>query len=653
MKIKKYTLICCLLIANFTTTILYAQEQQGLREQAKKLHQQFQYYKAAVLLQRVVDSKKPFLEDMELLADCYMKLKDYQAAENWYSRVIQHSKSNPENLMHYGDVLKANLKYTEAKSILQQYVSVTNNIDKVANLIAGCDSALKWISTPTKHQLKNQEKINTDRSEFAAFPYKNNIYFTAEPNHDLSRELYGRTGKTYLRIFESRVSNDGTSLAPQLDENTFNVGTYHIGPVSSNKAGNMLFVTRTTTGSVLEESELNKVKYLTNNLELFIYQFVNGNWEEKAFPYNAANKYSIGHAVLSKDENTLYFVSNMPGGFGGTDIWYSEKQSNLSWGTPVNLGANINTGGDEMFPFYGEDGFLYFSSNGWPGMGGLDIFKAEGQKNKFQKAINLAYPINSSTDDFAYVITQDDEYNLVGFMSSNRKEGKGGDDIYKFSLKKAQEKLHLAVKGTVIDRKTTLPISAVNVSLYTKSNSVLVASQSTNNNGEYFFELQKDTDYEIIARKDKFDSDKHLISTQDLKKSDTLIANLSLATLFEVGKTFTLSNIKYDFDKDVIRPDAAKILDGLVMILRDNPSLEIELGSHTDSRGADKYNLSLSQRRAQSAVNYLVSRGIARTRLIAKGYGETQLLNECEDGIPCSDEQHHANRRTVFKILKF
>ncbi|MCY1510625.1 Photosystem I chlorophyll a apoprotein A2 [compost metagenome] len=210
--------------------------------------------------------------------------------------------------------------------------------------------------------------------------------------------------------------------------------------------------------------------------------------------------------------------------------------------------------------------------------------------------------------------------------------------------------LVLAVQGNVKDIKTAAVIPAVNISLLKGQ---LVKARQHSENGLFFFELDKDQTYTLTAEKEKFSKDTKAISTVGLKQSDTLHVTLQLETLFEIGKVFTLENINYDFDKDNIRADAAKILDGLVVIMRDNPSLEIELGSHTDSRGADKYNLNLSQRRAQSVVNYLVNQGIARSRMIAKGYGETQLLNECEDGVTCTYEQHQANRRTVFKVLKY
>ncbi|MES2419480.1 MAG: OmpA family protein [Bacteroidota bacterium] len=626
-----------------------AQEQPGLRGRAKQLYNQYRYFQAAELYQKLADSKKPFLEDLELLADCYLKLKDYELAENWFSRVVVLPKSKPDNLVAYGEVLKSNLKYEEAKKVFQQYIAVTGNANRVAVAIAGCDSSLTWLASPSLYQLKNQENINTPLSEFSVFPYQQKVFYTGEPRPDSLTNIYGRTGNPYLHIYSADKEADYTLVNPAIDSSTYNNGAYHIGPLSTNKAGNILYVTRTTSGKTLELTEINKMKYTTNNLELYVFKKDGQKWKEMPFAYNNVEKYAVGHATLSGDEQVLYFVSNRPGGFGGTDIWYCELQIDGTWGEPQNAGPNVNTPNDEMFPYISADGSLYFSSNGWPGMGGLDVFKLNGSKKNWSKAINLRYPLNSSADDFGFVLIANTEGRETGYISSNRKGGKGQDDIYAFNYQKP--KLILAVTGAVTNKKTGIPISNTSISLMSAGQ--LVEAKQNSTSGTFIFELDKEKDYTLTAQKEKFSKDIVSISTRGMEKSDTLNVNLKLESLFEIGKIFTLENIKYDFDKDNIRSDAAKILDELVTIMRDNPSLEIELGSHTDSRGADKYNLNLSQRRAESVVNYLVNKGIARTRMIAKGYGETQLLNNCDDGVPCTDAQHQENRRTVFKVLNY
>jgi outer membrane protein OmpA-like peptidoglycan-associated protein/tetratricopeptide (TPR) repeat protein len=647
---KRYIFIIALITLNASFGVALAQEQLGLRERARKHYNQYEYFQASQLLQKLADVKKPVLADLELLADCYFKMKNYELAENWYSRVFSQPKSKTENLIKYGEVLKSSMKYNEAKQAFLQYVKVNGDQSRITTEIAGCDSSLVWMSKPTLHRVKNEALVNTNLSEFSVFPYQNKVFYTGEPDTSLFKSIYGRTGNPYLRIYNADKTNNDLSK-PSIDFSVFNTGKYHIGPVSTNKDESVLYVTRTTAGKILELNEIDRVKYQTNNLELYTFKKNKDKWEELAFPYNNVQKYSIGQATLSADNKVLYFVSNMSGGFGGTDIWYCELESDGTWAKPQNAGALINTTKDEMFPYAGEEGRLYFSSNGWPGMGGLDVFVNKGSKQNWAASVNLRYPINSSADDFSFILFPSTDDMVNGYLSSNRKGGKGGDDIYSFTFTKPITKTTFTLEGAIKDRKTGKPISGANLTLY--KNQVLIASQNVKSDGAFLFELAKETDYSLVVRKEKFHADTRMISTKGLKISDTLNVDVTLETLFEIGKVFALNNINYDFNKETIRVDAAKILDGLVDILRDNPSLEIELGSHTDSRGADKYNLALSQRRAQSAVNYLVSKGISRTRMVAKGYGETQLLNKCEDGVTCSDAQHQENRRTVFTILKY
>ncbi|PYF77452.1 OmpA family protein [Pedobacter nutrimenti] len=646
--IKKYIVVPALILV-FLGPVLKAQEQPGLRERADKLYLTYNYAQASSIYSKLADVKKPKLKDLERLADCYWKMNDYEAAENWYARVVQFPQSSPQNLLLYAEVLKSNARYEQAKSIFKQYASKSGDVKRVTNDIAGCDSAVVWMAKPTNHHIKNESLINTANSEFGVSSIGKQLFYVAEPNAAAFKKIYGRTGNPYLRIYTASQSPDSGLAKPEINQASYNNGRYHIGPVVSNKAGNVLYVTRTYPGQETELTREHQLKFGTHNLELFIYSNLNGQWEEIAFPYNNVQKYSVGHAALSKDEKTLYFVSDMPGGFGGTDIWYSERKSDGTWGQPQNAGGRINTPGNEMFPNLNEDGVLYYSSNGLPGMGGLDIFSAKGSQNNWSVPLNLKYPINSSGDDFAFLTAETTAGTKSGYLSSNRKGGKGGDDIYSFNS--VISKIILALKGTVVNKKTGEILPASAVTLF-QNGRQLVAKQNSSSNGTFFFELEKDVDYSVLGQKEKFYGDSVQLSTKGLIKSDTLNVVLRLDPLFEIGKAIALKDIHYNFDKDNIRPDAAKILDELVRTMRDNPTLEIELGSHTDSRGADVYNLDLSQRRARSVVNYLVSRGIDRGRMKAKGYGETKLLNRCSNGVKCSEAEHQTNRRTEFKILK-
>ncbi len=630
--------------------VALSQEQPSLRDRADELYRRYEYANAAKLYTRLVDTRKPRLQDLERLADSYWRMNDYESAENWYARIVQQEGAALESLLRYGQVLKTNGKYAEAKRQLEAYEAKKGNSPSVASQIAGCDSALRWMASPTLHRLRNEAAVNTANSEFSAFSIGSDVYYAGEPASDSRETTYGWTGNAFLRIYTAPLSAAGTLGDPSLAPAEINDSKYHVGPVVAEKDGNTLYVTRTHVGKDVVLQKEAGYRYRTNMLELYTYRKTDAGWVAEPFAYNDVKTYSVGHAALSLDENVLYFTSDMPGGQGGTDIWYSERQADGSWGSPVNAGATINTAGDELFPNIAPDGTLYYSTDGLAGMGGLDVFKSNGSKAQWNIPENLRYPVNSAADDFAYLVYEEDETGFRGFLSSDRRGGKGGDDIYSFSYEKP--KIIIILKGTTSDKSTGERLPTASVTLFDGDRQI-VAKTSSSGTGTFEFVLDRNHAYTVLGQKEGYHADSAKVSTHGITRSDTLEVALLLEPIFQVGQTFELENIYYDFDKHNIRPDAAAILDELVRTLRDNPTLKIELSSHTDSRGSNAYNEALSQRRAQSAVDYLVSRGIARDRMVAKGYGETRLVNRCADGVPCSRAEHQANRRTEVTVLAY
>jgi Outer membrane protein and related peptidoglycan-associated (lipo)proteins len=627
-----------------------AQEQLGLRERADELYHRYEYANAVPLYIKLADRRNPRLHDLERLADSYLKMKDYESAENWYARIVQHDDSSPQHLLSYGDALKMNGKYAEAKKQLQVYADRTGNSDAIAIQLAGCDSALRWLASPTAHKLRNEAAVNTPLSEFSVFPVDGAVYYAGEPTDEAFRKHYGWTGNAFLRVYTADHSAAGILDRPAFAGTGINDEPYHVGPVVATVDGSTLYVTRTHTGKEGERSRERGRKYRTNTLELYRYTQVDGEWVAEAFPYNNVKEYSIGHAALSPRGDVLYLVSDMPGGHGGTDIWYCELQADGTWGQPINAGGTINSAGNEMFPNIGPDGTLYYSSDGFAGMGGLDVFQVSGSRHSWTTPLNLKYPVNSAGDDFAYLTTFEDGDGYRGFLSSNRRGGKGGDDIYSFAFE--NPKIIIILKGTTSDKSTGERLRETSVTLFDGERKI-VAKKNSSTTGTFEFVLSKDRDFTVVGQKRGYHADSAKVSTHGITSSDTLEVALLLEPVFKAGDTFELENIYYDFDRHNIRPDAAVILDELVRTLRDNPTLKIELSSHTDSRGSGAYNEALSQRRAQSAVDYLVSRGIARDRMVAKGYGESRLVNKCADGVPCSREAHQANRRTEVTVLEY
>ncbi len=630
-------------------TVAVGQEQPSLRDRADELYRRYEYANAVKLYTKLVDTRKPRLQDLERLAESYSKMNDYESAENWYARVVQHADGSAENLLQYGDVLKMNGKYAEAKRQFEAYATKTGDASRVAIHIAGCDSALRWMASPTLHRLHNESEVNTARSEFFVFPLgKDQVYYTGEP--EASKNTYGWTGNAFLRIYTAQLSSGGTLETPSLGDESLNNGEYHIGPVVAERDGNTLYVTRTYPGKDGEQQKVAGHRYRTHKLELYCYRKENGKWVAEPFAHNNVKQYSVGHAALSPEEDVLYFSSDMTGGYGGTDIWYCVRQADGTWGTPVNAGPAINSAGDELFPGVAPDGTLYYSSDGFPGMGGLDIFKSTGAKSQWSAPENLMHPVNSASDDFAYLVYDEDEMGFRGFLASDRKGGRGGDDIYSFTFEKP--KIIIILIGTTSDKVTGERIPSATVTLFDGEREI-VAKRQSDGAGAFEFVLDRNRNYTVLGQKEGYHADSAKVTTLGINQSDTLEVALLLEPVFRVGQTFELENIYYDFDKHNIRPDAAVILDELVRTLRDNPTLKIELSSHTDSRGSHAYNEALSQRRAQSAVDYLVSRGIARDRMVAKGYGETRLVNRCADGVACTAAEHQANRRTEVTVLEY
>ncbi|TAH03610.1 MAG: OmpA family protein [Sphingobacteriales bacterium] len=643
-----FILVFILAIAN--TNFLYSQDGDNFQKKADKAYASYNYKAASEMYVQLSQNEIFKVRNLTRLADCYVKLNNTQTAEKIYEQLAVLTQNSADVLKPYAMVLKANAKYLQAKQVFIDYIGASKDTVSVLTDLIGCDSAIIWMAKPTTHKIVNQNAVNTNLSNFGVFANNKKAYFVTEAKPTSKKNQYKRTGNSFLKIYKADISKDFSIINPKLDSAIYNTEKYHNGPLITNKAGNKFFVTSNHEGKKGKKIKQNKIRFRNNNLELSIYTLSGGKFTSEAFKYNNVKLYSVGQAALSNDEQTLYFTSDMPGGFGGTDIWFSNLTSEGKWDKPQNAGGDINTAASEMYPTITAD-TLFFASNGHIGMGGLDIFRAIGSKNNWINVNNLKYPINSSVDDFSYSIYNLSQDTTNGYLSSNRLVGYGNDDIFAFTFIKEKPPV-FAVQGKILKKPTTVSLPGTKVSLYENGIKV-VDNVSTNPDGSYAFNLKPETDYALIAKKQKFQSDSVLLSTKGLKKSQIFNVDLSLDSLFEINKVINLANIYYDFDKDDIRPDAANVLDGLVQTMIDNPTLKIELRSHTDSRANDKYNLKLSQRRATSAVNYIIGRGINSKRITAKGYGEKVLVNKCKNNVECTDEQHQANRRTDFRILKF
>lgn len=626
----------------------FAKAQYVIKE-ADVQYELFNYIKAIELYTSAYQKKKT-THAAERLAESYRLTRDYKQAESWYAILVTMEGSKPDAVLKYAESLRHNAKYLEAKIQFNKYADLDKATTAAQRSLwsASCDSAVKWMQKPRSVTIKNEQSLNSAQSDWGAVKYESGLIFTSDRTNKSAeakananrpflkfdgsklpdRNTYGWTGNGYLRLYQK--NGDSVSLFP------INPGTnYHIGSPSFTADGNEVFFTLTR---IPDHIERKKGEPSTINIELYSSEKVDGKWAKpNAFRYNAVNSYSVGDPLISGDGKTLYFVSNMPGGKGGTDIYKSTRNSDSTWTDAVNL-AEYNSIGNERTPMIDADNNFYFSSDGFAGMGGLDIFKAEG--NLIQ---NMGYPINAADDDFAFSLTSKTE----GYLSSNRAGGQGSDDIYSFVEKLV---LNFKLEGKVFDKQTNEPLANAIVSLKKQDGNTL--KTSTTDDGSFKFNLDEESDYAIEAGKTNYRTAAgEPITTKGLTESTTLKRDMFLEAIV-IGKAIKLENIYYDFDKSDIRPDAAVELDKLVTIMKENPTIWIELGSHTDSRGNDQYNQWLSQSRANSAVQYIIDRGVDKSRISAKGYGESMLVNNCSNGVKCSAADHQLNRRTEFIITK-
>ncbi|MCZ4244102.1 OmpA family protein [Pedobacter punctiformis] len=645
---------------SITLALLFVQGQivkaQYVLKEADAQYELFNYSKAVKLYTEAYQKKKS-LHATERVAECYRLMQDYQQAESWFSLLTGMEGVGSDAFLKYADALKHNAKYSEAKIQYARYAALEKSINssQLAMWQLSCDSAVKWMQNPKMITIKNEKTLNSEQSDWAAVKYNDGIVFTSDradkkenSEKNVNRpflkfdgsklpdeNVYGWTGNKYLRLYEQK-QKDSLNLFP------INAGTnYHIGAASFSVDGNEMFFTLTRIPDKIKKG---KKEPGTINIEIYSSKRENGIWTKPVpFRYNKVNDYSVGDPFLTKDGQKLYFVSNMPGGKGGTDIYVSNKNEDGSWGDAKNL-SDMNTPGNERSPMFDHANGFYFSSDGRIGMGGLDIFKTETSENEvFTTPQNMGYPLNSADDDFALVLDHKNE----GYFASNRAGGLGSDDIYTFIEKQI---MAFKLEGKVFDAKTNLPLENAIVSLSQSNGSTLKVQ--TDPAGHYQFNLNENADYAVEAGKTNYRSAiAEDLTTKGLLASSTLKRDLFLEPII-IGKAIKLENIYYDFDKSNIRADASVELDKLVLILKENPTIWIELGSHTDSRGNDQYNQWLSQKRANSAVQYIIDRGIDKSRITAKGYGESVLLNNCSNGIKCTEAAHQLNRRTEFKITK-
>jgi len=614
-----------------------------------------------------VKDKEEAQRAREEAAFCYRMANEYEKAIKAYEKVLKKAPKNTEalyqlgnlNMKVAGDCNKTALQ--EARTYFTKYLEEVPNDDKVKLKLAGIDSAERWRTEipNSRWKVTNFKIVNTkgmDYSPMIASKKDDVLYFSTDREGGVAKKkIYLQTGNSYSDMWYVKGKRDKKKNVMKWEKPVVALGTIN---------------TKFNDGSCVFDRKYSTIYYTQCNgadgksVPCKLYQAkLNGTeWaEEQVLGFCVDDTFDYGHPALSDDGKTLYFSSNRPDGKGGYDIWcVTYNQRAKSWGEPFNLGDSINTEKDEMFPYYNShDRALYFSSNGHLTMGGLDILRTEGSGTEWTAPENLKAPLNSGGDDFG--ITFDNSNPDHGFFTSNRCEGKGNFDIYEFNV----SPLVIEIEGYVYEcvapetvppaHNTNKPLknSVITITNDKDSTKIIVKTDEKGYYGK--IKLKEKTNYEINCDNRElyyFDAMPVQRTTRGIKNSTVLRQDFCLKSQIIIETV----PIYYDLDKANIRPDAAAVLDARILpLLQKYPKLRMELGSHTDCRSSYDYNIDLSQRRADSAVAYLVRKGINPARLIAKGYGESQLVNDCKcEGkviVPCSESQHQENRRTTIRTL--
>ncbi len=594
------------------------------------------------------------------LADSYRLLSDYKNAEKWYAKVVANPNTDPVNFFYYGKMLESNNQHEAAVAWFDKFVEKSPRDSRAKAYKDYSAAKVKELLTDKERYRINRVSINSEYDDFSPMFYGQKVVFcTNRPEGLLVSRKHSWNEMPYIDLYVADLQDDGDLIdANPLPE--FN-GNWHEGPATFSQDLKRIYFTRNSSRGNKRLTGTNS----TTNLMIFTARKVTLSdglevWTDpEALDFNSL-EYSCQHPALSTDGQKIYFASDQPGGQGGMDLYVTEKTI-LGWSRPRNLGPNVNTSGDEAFPFISKTGELYFASNGHLGLGGLDIFLSAPSGNSFGPPVNLGYPLNDVQDDFGLVLNDKE---TEGYFSTNRNGGVGRDDILRFTVldkpePPVEEKEPDApmLEIFVYDKVSGQGLKDAVVNIYTSDGKLIDAVQA-NDTGLY--RTGRDTyfgELRFIATYPEYASLRKIVNMESLpldKARINLPLSKDLGKITTInGKAIQINPIYFDYDKSNIRPDAALELDKIVTIMKENPTMVIEVASHTDSRGNNQYNSDLSQRRAKSSREYIISRGISENRIYGQGYGESQLTNECEDGVDCNEIKHQLNRRTEFRIVRF
>jgi outer membrane protein OmpA-like peptidoglycan-associated protein len=628
---KIYTI---LFLFALSTTLSFAQNKDT--KKADDLYKRLQYTDAAEAYQKLLKKGKGGRYVFEQLGNSYFYINDTKKAETYYKRVVKGKTVKAEPVYNYAQSLKANGKFSDYNIAMKQFAALAPNDSRAIEFMKNPNYVPMLMERQPKFSATNMKDINTEYSEFGGIVIGKDFYFSSARN--TTRKKYGWNEEPYLDIY---IAEDvgGTIKNAELLKNKEINTKYHEGNVAITADGKRMYFDRND----YYRGKYDKSEEGINQINLYYTEWVAGAWKDVQSVAFNSNEYSTGHPALSPDGNTLFFVSDMPGGKGMSDIYKVSVNKDGSLGTPERLGDNINTEGKEVFPYMDANGDLYFSSTGHMGLGGLDVFYAAANGSGFGKPKNIGLGINSSDDDFAFIYNPSTQ---EGYLSSNRAGGKGSDDIY--TTKQLEPLCEVEMIVQVINEYTKDPIAGARVDMYDTLGNKL-STKTSGADGKVTFIAECEKEHEVQAVATNFESNAIAVA---MASDVTLTKTINLSPLEDiiVDDKVVLNPIYFDLNKSNIKPKAAFELDNLIALMKKYPNMVVNVESHTDSRAKPEYNMELSNQRAQSTVQYVISKGIDASRIAGEGFGESRLVVAC--GANCTEAQHQQNRRSEFVIVK-
>ena len=653
MKIK-----LILAVALFSTASLFAQKVQVAK--ADKKYDKFAYIDAIEIYERVANKGYESADVFQKLGNAYYFNAELDKAAQWYGKLMDLGQPvEPEYYFRYSQTLKSLGEYTKANEMLAKF-NESKGDDSRAQKYEATKNYLEIIEENSgRYTVENAGAINSKYSDYGSSFLGDQLVFTsARDTGGIFSRKHKWTNQSFTNLYQSKVSGDGNLEKPERFSKSINSKFHESTPVYT-RDGQTMYFTRNNYTDGKEGKNSEKIILL----KIYKASLVDEKWtNEVELPFNS-NEYSVAHPALSPDDKTLYFASDMPGTLGASDL-YKVSIDGESYGEPENLGPVFNTEARETYPFMSDENELYFASDGQLGLGGLDIFVSKMEEDgTFKEIHNVGAPVNGKSDDFALLIDTQTKY---GFFTSNRDGGQGSDDIYKFKENIPLEyNCEQTLAIAVIDQETREVIPNAQVTLLDE-NMQAIEQVFADENGKYTFDKSKvecDKDYTVrVTGINGYSSNEKPVHTGK-KTGETFVEIPLEKNVIQIGTgsnvlkdVFGIDIIYFDLDKSFIRKDAAAQLALLVEVMNDNPTMKIDVRSHTDCRQTYDYNMALSERRAKSTINWLVKKGIAKDRLTGRGYGESQLVNDCgcepTNDSPCSEEQHQQNRRSEFIILE-